>query len=65
VRIQREERTSIVIPRVDGFLQPMHAVVKRVEAAELRQVDPAQLTLFNVNTPDDVARADHSPTDRG
>jgi molybdopterin-guanine dinucleotide biosynthesis protein A len=87
LRVQRDERASIVIPRLDGFLQPMHAVVDRqlalqaveaalvrgeqrlfrvlepmgpriVEEAELRSVDPDLLTLFNVNTPDDVARAE-------
>jgi molybdopterin-guanine dinucleotide biosynthesis protein A len=87
LRVQREEHASIVIPRVDGFLQPMHAVVDRhaamdaiemalargeqrlfrvleplgpriVEAAELREVDPELHTLFNVNTAEDVARAE-------
>jgi molybdopterin-guanine dinucleotide biosynthesis protein A len=34
LRVQREERVSIVIPRVDGFLQPMHAVVDRHAAMD-------------------------------
>jgi molybdenum cofactor guanylyltransferase len=87
LRLQRDEGVSVVIPRVDGFLQPMHCVVDRrvaeeaisaalasgehrlfrvleplrpriVEGAELRSVDPELLTLFNVNTPDDMARAE-------
>jgi molybdopterin-guanine dinucleotide biosynthesis protein A len=87
LQVRREEGASVVIPRVDGFLQPMHCVVDRrvaqeaiaaalasgeqrlfrvlerltprvVEETELRQVDPELLTLFNVNTADDVALAE-------
>jgi molybdopterin-guanine dinucleotide biosynthesis protein A len=87
LRLLGEEGVSAVIPRVDGFLQPMHCVVRRhvvidsievglaagehrlfrvlaplkprlVDEAELRLVDPDLLTLFNVNTPEDVATAE-------
>jgi molybdenum cofactor guanylyltransferase len=75
-----------VVPRVDGILQPMHAVIRReplleairaaqasgearlfrvletlkrreVSEAELRRIDPDLRTLFNVNTPEDLAAA--------
>jgi molybdopterin-guanine dinucleotide biosynthesis protein A len=87
LRVQRKERASVVVPRVGGFLQPMHCIVVRrvlleaigqaiargehrlfrvletfgprvVDEAELRAIDPQLLTLFNVNTPEDVARAE-------
>ncbi len=87
LRVQREEGDSVVIPRMDGFLQPMHCVVQRqvalaaieaavhmgehrlfrvleplqpciVDEAELRLVDPELLTLFNVNTAEDLAAAE-------
>ena len=34
LQVQREERASVVIPRVGGFLQPMHCVVDRRVAQE-------------------------------
>ncbi len=87
LRLQQEEGARVVVPRVDGFLQPMHCVVQRqvalaaidaalrtgeqrlfrvlealdpriVDEAELRQADPELLTLFNVNTPEDLATAE-------
>ena len=87
LRVQRDEAARVVIPRVDGFMQPMHCVVDRcatlgaidvamahgeqrlfrvleplrpriVGEAELREVDPEMRTLFNVNTPEDVERAE-------
>jgi molybdopterin-guanine dinucleotide biosynthesis protein A len=86
LRLRREEGVSVVIPRIDGFLQPMHCVVRRqvavvaieaalragelrlfrvleplnpriVDEAEMRLVDPELLTLFNVNTPEDLETA--------
>jgi molybdenum cofactor guanylyltransferase len=74
-----------VIPRVDGRLQPLHAVYRRqcadvfdamlargehrpraiadevnariVSEAEYRGADPGALSCFNLNTPEDYARA--------
>lgn len=74
-----------VIPRVDGRLQPLHAVYRRrcaraldamiargehrvgaiadavnarvVSEAEYRGADPDALSCFNINTPEDYARA--------
>jgi molybdopterin-guanine dinucleotide biosynthesis protein A len=77
---------DVVVPRVEGVLQPMHAVVRRVPTLEavrqglasgekrwfrvletlarrevtqpeLRALDPELMTLFNVNTPEDLAAA--------
>jgi molybdopterin-guanine dinucleotide biosynthesis protein A len=85
--VQCQERAAVVVPHVDGHLQPMHAVVDRqvvlaalesalvageqqlfkvlqslrprlVEAAELRRIDPELRSLFNVNTPADLALAE-------
>ena len=77
---------DVVIPVVDGHLEPMHAVyrrdrclleieaslargdrrmisfhaglrVRRVEEDELRRLDPALRSSFNINTPADLAEA--------
>ncbi len=76
---------DVVIPRCDGFLEPLHAVYSRaclghveaqlragdlriisflsqvrvryLEQDELDAHDPRHLSLFNVNTPADLARA--------
>jgi molybdenum cofactor guanylyltransferase len=87
VRLQRDERERVVIPRVDGILQPMHCVVDRlatleaidaalhadehrlfrvleslspriVDEPELRTINPDLRTLFNINTPEDLAQAE-------
>ena len=79
---------DVVVPRVEGVLQPMHAAIRRqptleavrtalgagesrlfrvletlprreVTEVELRALDPDLRTLFNVNTPDDLAAAHH------
>jgi molybdenum cofactor guanylyltransferase len=92
LRLRQHAGASVVIPRVDGFLQPMHCVVERqvvldavevglaageqrlfrvleplhvrvVEADELRTVDPDLLTLFNVNTPEDLRSAQTRASD--
>ena len=84
--LERIEGVDAVVPRVEGILQPMHAVIRRepalqairtalasgesrffrvletlerceVTEAELRRVDPDLRTLFNVNTPEDLAAA--------
>jgi molybdenum cofactor guanylyltransferase len=84
--LERMEGVDVVVPRVDGILQPMHAVIRRepahqatraalvrgesrlfrvletlkrldVTEAELRRVDPDLRSLFNVNTPEDLAAA--------
>jgi molybdopterin-guanine dinucleotide biosynthesis protein A len=78
---------DVVIPYVDGFEQPMHAVyrvevcraairatlaagrrrmiaflddvrTRRIDESELRAQDPALRSFFNVNTPEDLARAE-------
>lgn len=83
---------DVVIPRYNGFLEPLHAVysqgclgpieaqlrasdlriisflnqvrVRYVEQAELEAHDPHRLSLFNVNTPADLARARELARDR-
>jgi molybdopterin-guanine dinucleotide biosynthesis protein A len=84
--IELLDNLDVVVPRVEGILQPMHAVIRReplleairaavgsgearlfrvleslkrreVTEAELRRVDPDLRTLFNVNTPEDLAAA--------
>lgn len=73
---------DVVIPRLDGLLEPLHAIygkaclgpiedllragdlrivhflgrvtVRYVERAEVEIFDPQQLSLFNVNTPEDL-----------
>lgn len=87
--LERIEGVDVVVPRVQGILQPMHAVIRRepalqairtalasgesrlfrvletlerceVTEAELRRVDPDLRSLFNVNTPEDLAAATRS-----
>jgi len=76
---------AVVIPRYDGYLEPLHAIYHRrclptmqahleadelriaevlaalparyVSAAEIDLYDPERLTFFNINTPEDLARA--------
>ena len=84
--VELAEGYDVVIPHVDGQLQPMHAVYRRdpcraairdslargqrrmiafldavrvrtVTEEEVRSVDPDLRSFFNVNTPEDVARA--------
>ena len=87
LRLQQALDAAVVVPFVDGHIESMHAVFKRVqlleailtaqqsgeqrlfkvfesldarlvEEAELRSIDPDLLTLFNVNSPDELARAE-------
>jgi molybdopterin-guanine dinucleotide biosynthesis protein A len=80
------ESYDVVIPRLDGLLEPLHAIYSRacaqpiegllraggqrivgffdqvrvryVERSELEVHDPDLLSIFNVNTPDDLRRAE-------
>jgi molybdopterin-guanine dinucleotide biosynthesis protein A len=87
LRMHAEESARVVVPYVDGHLEPMHSVVSRralasaiepflasgerrlfrvlesldprlVHADEMRTLDPELRTLFNVNTPEDLAAAE-------
>jgi molybdopterin-guanine dinucleotide biosynthesis protein A len=86
LQLQDETGADVVIPRTEGYLEPMHAVycagpvkaaiekalsrgeqrmisyfgdvrVREVDEAEWRTLDPDGLAFFNVNTPEDLARA--------
>lgn len=76
---------DVVIPRIGGLVEPLHAVYSRnclavmgrmldegnfkisnllemvkvryVEESEIHSFDPQHLSLFNINTPADVERA--------
>lgn len=79
------EKYDVVIPSLEGLLEPLHAVyskaclgpmadvlqaggrrivdffpqvrVRHVERAELEALDPEHLSFFNINTPEDLSRA--------
>ena len=83
--VERPRDYDVLIPRLDGHLEPLHAiyskrclphmralldqgdlkildffdqvVVKYVEADEVDRWDPERLSFFNVNTPENLARA--------
>ncbi len=86
LEVQQHADADVVIPRTAGFLEPMHAVYRRlptlqaihaalergeqrmisylsavrvreIAEAEWREVDPAGMAFFNVNTPGDLAEA--------
>jgi len=75
----------VVIPRYDGYLEPLHAIyhkkclepmralieanclrisevfcqgrIRYVTAEEIAAFDPVHLSFFNINTPEDLLRA--------
>jgi molybdopterin-guanine dinucleotide biosynthesis protein A len=87
LEIQQREDADVVIPRTEGYLEPMHAVYRRdavleairaalargeqrmisyfgsvrvreVGESEWRSASPDGRAFFNVNTPEDLTRAD-------
>lgn len=84
---------DVVIPRLDGLLEPLHAVysqaclgpiedllraqnlriidflsrvrVRYVEQSEIEVLDPQRLSVFNVNTPEDLREAQRRVSRRG
>ncbi len=87
LRLQQEHNVAVVVPRVAGYIETMHAVFRRhelieaiglaqrdgeqrlfkvfesleplfIDEHELRAVDPDLHTLFNVNSAEDLARAE-------
>jgi molybdopterin-guanine dinucleotide biosynthesis protein A len=86
--LAQAEEHDVVIPRTEGYLEPMHAVYRRqavldaieaalargeqrmisyfgavrvreVSEAEWQTMSPDGRAFFNVNTPDDLRRAQH------
>jgi molybdopterin-guanine dinucleotide biosynthesis protein A len=84
--LSHAERHDAVMPYVQGFAQPMHAIYRvapcrdairsvlesggrrmisflddidtvRVDEDEIRRIDPDIRSFFNINTPEDLARA--------
>ncbi len=84
--IHLSEQFDVIMPRLDGYLEPLHAVygraclvpieaqlragdlrivsflaqvrVRYLERTEMERFDPQHLSLFNVNTPEDLQRAE-------
>lgn len=83
--MQRVANYDVVMPRLNGYVEPLHAIysrrciepiqrllaaddyriihfmhevsVRHVESEEIDAFDPTHLSFFNINTPDDLARA--------